>query len=282
VNIFGLDALKKNRSITQRRIVAMRNRCKPSSSRRNNREGITMGRFAFLSAALLFCSVGVAAETPNEFAVTGYGKIFYTVDIADIRFSVSVRDNDVQQCKKKHDSILDVVNAYLQENGYPEGIVSLQSTTLWRQRASSGKPEDEFYLARSVYGMRTDRTKDLASLQAALVELGIDEILSVDLFSSKQRQLEDEATKLAFKDAKEKAQLTAACLGWTLRNATKVTYAPSLWRSPPRGFGSRGSAVSPETSPLAASANFVDVTVNVSFRYEVEDAAESKPATDSQ
>lgn len=240
-----------------------------------------MGRFAFLSAALLFCTLGVAAETPNEFTVTGYGKIFYTVDLADIRFSVSVRDKDVQQCKKKHDSILGEVNAYLEENGYPEGIVSLQSTTLSRQRAPSGKPEDAFYLANSVYAMRTDRTKDLASLQAALVQLGVDEILSVDLFSSKQRQLEDEATKLAFKDAKEKAQLTAACLGWTLRNATTVSYAPS-WRMGPRGFGSRASSASPEASPLAASANFVDVTVNVSFRYEVEDAAESKRATDSQ
>lgn len=241
-----------------------------------------MGRFALLSAALLFCTLGAAVETPNEFTVTGYGKIFYTVDLADVRFSVSVRDNDVQQCKKKHDSILEEVNAYLEENGYPEGIVSLQSTTLSRQRASSGKPEDEFYLARSVYSMRTNRTKDVASLQAALVELGVDEILSVDLFSSKQRQLEDEATKLAFKDAKDKAQLTAACLGWTLRNATAVTYAPSLWRTAPPGFGSRASAASPETSSLAASANFVDVTVNVTFRYEVEDAAESKPATDSQ
>jgi len=241
-----------------------------------------MGRFAFLSAALLFCSVGVAAETPNEFAVTGYGKVFYTVDMADIRFSVSVRDKDVQQCKKKHDSILEGVNAHLEENGYPEGIVSLQSTTLSRQRASSGKSEDEFYLARSVYSMRTNRTKDVASLQAALVQLGVDEILSVDLFSSKQRQLEDEATKLAFKDAKEKAQLTAACLGWTLRNATAVTYAPSPCRSAPPGFGSRASAASPETSPLAASANFVDVTVNVTYRYEVEGNSESKPATGSQ
>ena len=241
-----------------------------------------MGRFIFLSAALLFCTLIAAVETPNEFTVTGYGKVFYTVDMADIRFSVSVRDKDVQQSKKQHDRIVEELGAYLKNNGYPEGIISLESTILRRQRASGSRQDDDFYLASSVYAMRTNRTKDLATLQADLVGLGVDEILSVDLFSSKQRQLEDEATKLAFKDAKEKAQLTAECLGWNLRNATRVTYAPSLWRSAPHSFGSRASAASPATSPLAASANFVDVTVNVTYTYEVEAAVESKPPMASQ
>jgi len=206
----------------------------------------------------------------SEFTVTGYGKVFYTVDMADIQFSVSVRDPNVQECKRKHDTIIKKLNEYLEGMRYPKEILSLESTILKRERGRTDDIKDDYYLAQSVYSMRTNRISELSSLQADIVEIGVDEIQFVKLFSSKQRELEDQARKKALEDAKSKAILTAKQLGWALCKPSKVSYTKSPWYGQPRGFGYRSARVSP-ASPVAASANFVDITVKVSFFYKIED-----------
>lgn len=172
-----------------------------------------MKKFVVLAMLTFVSSVCGAAERPPEFTVTGYGKVFYTVDKADIQFSVSVRDKNVQECKTKHDAIGEKLNEYLKTKKFPKEILSLESTILKRERGSSSKLEDDYYLAQSTYSMRTDRIGELSSLQADVVEIGVDEIQFVKLFSSKQRELEDQACKRALEDAKSKAVLTAKQLG---------------------------------------------------------------------
>lgn len=142
-------------------------------------------------------------------------------------------------------------------------MLSLENTILKRERASR---DSYTYLAQSTYSMRTGRIEELSSLQADIVEIGVDEIHFVTLFSSKQRELEDQARKNAIDDAKRKAVLTAKQLGWTLDKPTKVSYTTTRYSS--GGFGSRsGSAAA---SPLATSANFVDIAVQVTFSYKTE------------
>lgn len=228
-----------------------------------------MCKFLILPALILICSVRAAAALPPEFAVTGYGKVFYTVDKADIQFSVSVRDKNVQKCKTKHDEIVQELNEYLKTKKYPKEILSLESTILKRERRPGKKLVDDYYLAQSTYSMRTDRIGELSSLQADIVEIGVDEIQFVELFSSKQRELEDQARKRALEDAKSKAVLTARQLGWTLDRPIKVLYTESPWRGRTKGFGNRGGSVA--AAPIATSANFVDITVQVTFSYKTED-----------
>ena len=143
-------------------------------------------------------------------------------------------------------------------------MLSLENTILKRERASR---DSYTYLAQSMYSMRTGRIEELSSLQADIVEIGVDEIHFVKLFSSKQRELEDQARKQAIEDAKSKAVLTAKQLGWTLDKPTKVRYTTTLYSS--GGFGAR--SVSAAASPLATSANFVDSSVQVTFSYNTED-----------
>lgn len=194
------------------------------------------------------CSPASCGMEPQQFSVTGYGKVPFTIDLVDIQFSVSVRDSDAESSKKKHDKIMIKVNKHLKEKGYPEGILSLQSSTLLRQSSSTGKREDDFYLARSEYLMRMDHVQDTNSLQIELVEIGIDEIQSVTLLTSKQRQLEDEARKLALKDALEKADLTAKTLDLKLGKPVNIRY----------------EALS------AASVNSVEVMVKIIFSFQAE------------
>lgn len=203
------------------------------------------------------CGSASCGMEPQQFSVTGYGKVPYTIDLVEIQFSVSVRDNDAESSKKKHDKIINKIHKYLKEKGYPEGILSLQSSILQRQVSSAGKREDDFYLARSAYFMLTDRVQDTNSLQAELVETGVDEIQSVTLLSSKQRQFEDEARKLALKDAMEKADLTSKTLGLKPGKPVNIRYEV----------------------PPAASNNSVEVTAKVIFSFQAEiNSAEAVPA----
>jgi uncharacterized protein YggE len=194
------------------------------------------------------CSPASCGMESQQFSVTGYGKVPYAVDLVDIQLSVSVRDSDAESSKKKHDKIMVKVNKYLKEKGYPDGILSLQSSTLLRQTSSTGKREDDFYLARSEYLMRTDHVQETNSLQIELVEIGVDEIQSVTLLSSKQRQLEDEARKLALKDALEKADLTAKTLGLKLGKPANIRYE----------------------TPSGVSGNSVEMAVKVIFSFQAE------------
>lgn len=185
---------------------------------------------------------------PQQFSVTGYSKVPCTIDLVEIRFSVSVRNNDAESSKKRHDKNMVRINKYLKEKEYPDGILSLQSSTLQRQNSSNGRYEDDYYLARAEYLILTDRVQDTNVLQVELTEVGVDEIQSVTLRSSKQRQLEDEARTLALKDAMAKADLTAKTLGVKLGKPVNVHYE----------------------APSKTSADFIDVTVKVTFSFQAE------------
>jgi len=224
---------------------------------------------AFISlfiASSVLATPQTTPQMPPEFTVSGYGKVVYTVDIADIQFSVSVRDKNVQVCKSKHDEIINTLNTYLVNQEYPKEILSLENTILRREKGASNNQNDDYYLAKSTYSIRTSRITELSSLQADIVELGVDEIQFVKLFSSKQRELEDQARKQSIEDAMKKASLTAKELGWILDRPTKVSYTTTPWQ---RGFGSRDLAMGAAQS--VASSNYVDVTVQVTFSYTVED-----------
>ena len=211
-----------------------------------------------LSLVVLFLLVERPAAA--NVAVTGYGKVFYTVDTADLGFSVSVRDADVQAAKQKHDAIHTRLSAWLTEHAYPREILSLEETILKNDRGSARDPDDDFYLARSTWSMRTSRVDELSALQADLVSIGVDEIHFVRLFSSRQRELEDQAMRQAIKDAKQKATLTAELLGAALGRPQQIRF-DNTWS--PGGHGIRGGSVN--AGGEAGSANFVDARVSIVF-----------------
>lgn len=207
----------------------------------------------------------ISTNPTSEFIVIGRGKVFFTVDMADLQFSVSVRDADVQRAKKSHDEINLAVRKYLEKEKYPNGIIVLEGTTLERDRGQTNKLDDDFYLARSTFSMRTDRVNELSTLQADLVSLGIDEIHLIKLFSSKQRELEDAARTLAIKDARQQADVTARELGWKLMGPTRVEYIESP-NSQTKSFGSRIVSANSGDVP-AASNNYLEAQVRVTFSY---------------
>ncbi len=131
-----------------------------------------MKHLVVLAILTLVSRVCAADEHVPEFTVTGYGKVFYTVDMADMRFSVSVRDKNVQECKRKHDAVVDKLNEYLKAQKYPQEMLSLENTILKRERPSR---DSYTYLAQSTYSMRTVESRSsarskLTSLRSVLTK----------------------------------------------------------------------------------------------------------------
>lgn len=194
-----------------------------------------MKKIILAVSVFLICNTALFAKGPKskfgrmrsqQFTVIGNGKVPCSVDLVEIRFSVSVRDSDSESSRKKHDKIISKVNKYLAEEGYPEEILLMQSSSLERQISTNGKRDDDFYLARSAYLMRTSRVRETNSLLLEFVDIGVDEIQSVAFLSSKQRKLEDEARILALKDAVEKADLMAKTLGLKLGKPVNIYAMP--------------------------------------------------------
>lgn len=237
---------------------------------------------------LFYLAIFVATYTPalaapsntKTFALTvdGYGKQFEEVDTADLVFSISTRNKEAQQAKNEHDATLESISSYLPENGYSEDKISLQSTLLYRNHAASPTPADDYYICRSVYSMRTMSLDRLSDLQANLVEMGVDEILGVTLFSSDRRQLEDVARKRAIEDAKQKAQFTCEELGWKLGKAVTINYGQLHWYSQqsaasfsPHGeHGNRGGRGGTSTAANIGASTYVDANVTLTFQYTIE------------
>ncbi len=227
---------------------------------------------AFLAGNLVaFGQFATTSDTRDllSFSVIGYGKKFFTVDVADVKFSVSTRDSSAAAARDAHNRIVAALEQYLVAQNYTADIIKLESTGLTRKSRSSDRLDDDFYLSNSVFSIRSKRIADLSDLQADLVNLGVDEIISVDLFSSQQRALEDEAKELAIADARRKAAFTADQLDWALGKIISIEYLGQR-SSSGGGFGARGSRHDGRGQASAASANFVDARVKLSFVYIVE------------
>jgi len=222
-----------------------------------------------INLIMLFIVILVGLTYGNSFTIVGHGRAFYEVDMADIRFGITVEDPSVQESKKKHDTIVDSLKKYLREHKYTEGILKFEETSLARTRRNVQREREDFYTAKSVYFLRTDRLSDLSQLLADLVSLGIDEIYGVQLFSSKEREYEDEARKLAIKDAFKQAELTSEELGWKLGGPVSINWGAeqnSRFRVR-ESFGTRASPAG-SSRQNGGSANFIDIEVTINFSYE--------------
>jgi uncharacterized protein YggE len=208
-----------------------------------------------------------------SFSCDGYGKKFYVADMVDLVFAVSFENADAQAARRSIEGVVSKVNAFLKEEGYGEEIVSLLSSEIKKEKRHVDQYKYQFfYTAKSTYALRTEKVANLEQLLTTLVGLGIDEIVSVSMISTKMTDLEDEARRLAVADAKRKAALTADELDWELgkvlsvqfHGETSYSYRPSDY-----GWGNRSGHRAPSAMAQSPLASHVGSRVALTFEYVV-------------
>jgi len=208
-----------------------------------------------------------------SFTCGGYGKKFYVADMVDLVFAVSFENTDAQAARRSIEGVVGKVNAFLKENGFGEEIVSLLSSNISKEKRHVGQNRYEFfYTAKSTYALRTKKVANLEQLLTSLVGLGIDEIVSVSMISTKMTDFEDEARKLAIADAKRKATLIANELGWKLGKVLSAQFHGERsygYGTRDYGFGKRGGHRAESSMAQTPLASHVGSHVSLTFEYVV-------------
>ncbi|MHC4620930.1 MAG: SIMPL domain-containing protein [Planctomycetota bacterium] len=100
-----------------------------------------------------------------------------------------------------------------------------------------------------------------------MVQRGVNKIVTVELLSDKQRELVDEARKLAIEDAKRKARFLSSQAGWQLLGIKDIRFNEEPYRKGrlARTHGTRASYSG--DSGAEAAETFVDSSMTVAFEY---------------
>jgi uncharacterized protein YggE len=186
--------------------------------------------------------------------------------MADLRFSITVRDRELEACKLEHDRRVSRLYDYLRSKKYPPNQLSLESTILRPQSAGGHKLAEDFYLAKTIFSLSSRRLAELSTLQADIVELGVDEVEIVTLRSSRQAAHEAQARIRALSDAIRVAELTADELKWELAHPVRMAYLPTD-RSRQLRAQSATAGAAVRLAAGAGTTHYVDCRVEVTFQY---------------
>ena len=227
-------------------------------------------RHLFLFFAAVFTLTTAAAETPaHTFSVSGYGKVFYDADTCDLMFAVVTETPDVLSCKEKHQKTTAAVKDYANSSLPEKALFAEVSTDLEIVDRYRGNEDITVYRFQTLFSLRTKKVAKLSEIQADLVSRGVNRILAVKLFSDRLPKLIDKARKLAIADARAKAELAAAELGWDLVGATDIAFEEDTWhtRRLSSTYGSRADLTDRAGTLADAAEVYVDAAVRIEFQF---------------
>jgi uncharacterized protein len=244
-----------------------------------------------------------AAPPPRTVTVTARGQASVVPDFVEIRLGVSTQAPQLADAKRDNDKKTAAVLAVTRKHAVPKDDLQLnvQITPMYDERGSAEIPKLRGY---RIYRHIEIRLRDFSKVEPLLsdaLSAGVNVVDGLEYQSTKHRENQAEARRLAVEVAKEKATHLAQLTGLKLGKAIQISeeldsgggfdYAPAAKKGaagPPArekedGPGSRyhvvlrqkpqgnsdakgGKAGKDETEiPLAPGKLFVRVTVNITF-----------------
>jgi uncharacterized protein YggE len=213
-------------------------------------------------------STCVSVATAQSFSVAGYGKVFYTPDRFDLTFAVVTEEAEVLRCKEKHLAVLARVKAFLDQQTETMTSLRQDATVLDRVYEPGSSPTRRVFRYTTAFTARLREAHALLPFQEGIVSAGVTDLHGLDLFSSRQNELLDQARREGIKDAKQKAELATKELGWSSLKAMNITFNDESWRKNRASvnYGSRIYAAKPETP--ADLTTFVESGVSITFNFQ--------------
>ena len=186
-------------------------------------------RHLLLGATLLMVAVAPPvlaqsaspSEPPRQISVTGTGEIDAAPDMATIRLGVT---NEAELAKEAMDATSGAVAQVLDRLGAlglePRDVQTsnLILNPLWsgQVRDGTGPQEITGFVASNTVVVRVRALETLGEVLQAVLEDGANTFDGLQLSVQEPKPLEDEARRLAVKDAMDKAALLAEASGLTL------------------------------------------------------------------
>jgi hypothetical protein len=226
---------------------------------------------ALLILAVLFMTISYSQEQKQipSINVSGEGKVKVAPDQASISISIETKGSKAEDVKQQNDKKMDAIlkfikNSNIAKEDYQTQRVSLNPNYDYEKKKYS-------YVATQTLQILLKDLSKYDVLMEGLVNEGINRIDNVEFKSSKMKELQSDARKLAVKDAKAKAEDFVSVLGQKVGKALLISDNSQSYVSQPRMYAMKSSMVMDESVPRETLAiGEIEIKANVSVSFILE------------
>ena len=201
--------------------------------------------------------------------VNGEGKVKVVPDQATIAATVETKGNNAKEVKKQNDEKIDAILKFIKKMNLAPADFKTQRVSLNPQYDYEKKKHS--YNATQTIEILLRDLSNYDELMEGLVNQGINRIDNVTFQSSKMKQYESEARKLAMKEAKLKAEDYVSVLGQKVGRALTISDNSQTYYPQPMYVGMKTMQSNDMSAPretLAAGEITITATVTVNFILE--------------
>ncbi|OXA95234.1 SIMPL domain-containing protein [Flavobacterium hercynium] len=221
----------------------------------------------FLTIIFMTMSYGQEIKQIPQINVNGEGKVKVAPDQVCISATVETKGTNVKEVKKQNDEKIDAVLKFIKKMNIPTADFKTKQVAL-NPQYDYDKKKTNYNATQTIEIVLKDLTK-YDEVMEGLVQQGINRLDRVTFESSKIKQYETEARKLAIKDAKAKAEDYVSVLGQkvgkaiTISDNTQVYHPQPMYATMRMKESSDAMGASNETLAIGE----IDITANVSVSF---------------
>jgi uncharacterized protein YggE len=224
-----------------------------------------------LILAILFMATSYSQEQKQvpTINVSGEGKVKVAPDQALISVSIETKGTKAEDVKRENDKKMDAILKFIKKSNIAKEDFQTQRVSL-NPNYDYEKKKHNYIATQSVQIL----LKDLSQydvLMEGLVDEGINRIDNVEFKSSKMKELQSDARKLAIKEAKAKAEDFVSVLGQKVGKAILISDNSQIYVPQPRMYAMKSSMSMDESTPKETLAiGEIEITANVSVGFMLE------------
>jgi hypothetical protein len=200
--------------------------------------------------------------------VSGEGKIKVTPDQALIAVSIETKGTKAQDVKKENDNTMDAILKFIKKSNIAKEDFQTQRVSL-NPNFDYVKKKYNYVATQSIQIVLKDLSK-YDELMEGLVDEGINKIDNVEFKSSKMKELQSEARKLAIKDAKSKAEDFVSVLGQKVGKAILISDNSQTYNPRPVMYAMKSMSMDESVPKETLAAGEIEITANVSVSFILE------------
>lgn len=231
-----------------------------------------MKRVLITLTLLAITAITFAQEKPIPLInVNGEHIIKIEPDGANVNFMIISTNKDLQTAKKENDALVSKAIVFLKSQNIADKDLRTTRVDLqpYNEYVKDEKPI-QMYRAQQSLAFKVKDLNKLTDLLSGLVDLGVNNIQSVQFTSSRLNELQDEARAKAMLDAKRKATILAKAVGQKVGNAFTINDNTSSNGNYPRAvynmaYKSSDMMESGGQVPIASGEIEITANVQVSF-----------------
>ena len=223
---------------------------------------------AILILAVLFMTTSYSQEVKQipTINVSGEGKVKVAPDQASISISIETKGTKADDVKQENDKKMDAVLKFIKNSNIAKEDYQTQRVSL-NPNYDYEKKKHNYIATQTVQILLKDLSK-YDALMEGLVDEGINRIDNVEFKTSKLKELQSDARKLAVKDAKAKAEDFVSVLGQKVGKAILISDNTQSYVPQPRMYSMKTSMAMDESAPRETLAvGEIEITANVSVNF---------------